>query len=269
MSEPSSTAESRTPPPNRLSIGHLLAWLTLTAVEFAVHTNALSGAANRWELFEAIYGSEAAGAMLFLCRLGIVLEWCVLPFFALGLVGLLLWPWRAWKATGSFPRQPGHWLLIAVGAAASVEMLATLFYDTLLYDIEGEVLSSEALLFTMYILRGLIALSPAVVLLIGLRRHAETRMWKTCLGLLSVGLVVRAATDFVTAVDVLRLLIIPQWLTPLGGGTILLALVLTGIACVVDQRRSVPRDLFHGLGVIAAIALVFFRLIQWAIHMAV
>ena len=139
----------------------------------------------------------------------------------------------SWRVSSLDGHVIGGTFTFAVGAAAGMEALATRFYDTLIYDIEGQVLSREAFFFTLDILRGLIALSPAVVLLIALRRHAQTRMWKTCLGLFAFGLVVRSAANFLRAV-----LDLPLWIDWIADTPPLRAFVTFHCGCRIVERSQ-------------------------------
>jgi uncharacterized membrane protein HdeD (DUF308 family) len=94
------------PPPERLSIGHLLVWTTMCAV--------LLG-------FQRAMSSREPGLAFF----SDVVAFLKAPLFGAGLGACLLAVWRIVYGGPQFPRQPGHWLLVVSGLR-SIDSLAFL-----------------------------------------------------------------------------------------------------------------------------------------------
>lgn len=261
-------AESPPPPPNRLSIGLMLVWLSLTAIEFAAHGRDL---VYQRELLESIgnaLDAELLARIEFLWRVAGIVNWCSLPFAALGLVGLLLWPWRAWSAPGAFPSQPGHWLLVSVGVYALGDLIVWTWVTTV--D-PGEWLAGARMYFIYSIATALMLLASAIVLLVALRKRLRGRLWTVSLALLAGGLAVRSLSEGLSATNAFwlpapRFVLLLQWLPLLGSGAMLLALPVAGAQWIQDVRRAVPRDLFHLLGLVAVTMLLANRLVGWLLN---
>jgi hypothetical protein len=112
------------PPINRLSISHILLWMTTTAVAFTV---------LRLSLESGIPGSA---------NLSVTWAWAVHlllqgTIYGLALAGLTLFVVRRLKGKDGSPSQLGHWVLILVGSLGLISLLGQL----LCLVVEGELMA--------------------------------------------------------------------------------------------------------------------------------
>jgi len=91
------------PPPERLSIAHLLVWTATSAVLLG-YQRAMSSFGD---------GQTVASNVITLCYA---------PLFGAGLGACILCFWRLTQGGPRFPAQPGHWLLIIGGFAGLISL---------------------------------------------------------------------------------------------------------------------------------------------------
>lgn len=92
------------PPPERLSIAHLLVWTALSAV--------LLGVDRATSHLPHIQPSSFTRLMSFIYA----------PLFGAGVAGLVLMAWRLVTDGPRFPAQPGHWLLVIGGVQSLMHL---------------------------------------------------------------------------------------------------------------------------------------------------
>jgi hypothetical protein len=91
------------PPPEQLSIAHLLLWTSTSAVLLGMQ--------------RAMTSVGQPGGVL-----SDVITFFYAPIFGAGLAACLLAGWRMARGGPQFPREPGHWLLVVGGMNAVVSL---------------------------------------------------------------------------------------------------------------------------------------------------
>ncbi|MDX1946075.1 MAG: hypothetical protein SFU86_11815 [Pirellulaceae bacterium] len=112
MSEPSSPSPlrlsiERRPTENRLSIAHLLLWMTATALVIAAvePPEERPAPASKSAKLQSWVRQSAPKILVLL----------IAPLAGMGLAAQVLSIWRGYRLQEFFPSQPGHWLLMLIG----------------------------------------------------------------------------------------------------------------------------------------------------------
>src|SRR5436190_17187642 len=90
---------AESPPPERLSIAHLMLWTLGSAISLG--------------LYRAITLAQRPDDRLTVVSQVFALIYCLPAGARIG--GVLLFAWKTLKGDRSFPTQPGHWLLVVEG----------------------------------------------------------------------------------------------------------------------------------------------------------
>ena len=120
MTAPAPTDAS--PPANRLSIAHLLLWLSTTSVLLALAPPLrprFTGMPAYWQLQEDIE------------RFNGVMNFVMAPVYGAAIAAVMLSIWRVLTRRFGFPSQPGHWIMfvvaaLGIGRVAAITSILTL-----------------------------------------------------------------------------------------------------------------------------------------------
>ena len=243
MAQPPLAAQ-RQPPPNRLSIAHLLLWTATTAAVLAgtqrlwhsrlpllsPSTPSFAGpedTEDRPQTLEPFRRAQETESRL---------RWLAhdfAPVNGLALAGLALAAWRLARGRGGFPVQPGHWLLLAVAS-----VIATMAWPLALSPVP---MVGEVPLSLRFALPGGVLLVAAWLLPASDWRFSFDELGG---GLVGLGLAIYILSQFGGAygpVIAVPIGLIPAILMALGTLTI-------GLAVAEDVQSQARRDVFHWAG---------------------
>jgi hypothetical protein len=216
--------------PNRLTLAHLLLWLTLTSILMAIQR---FPAKNPFDDDPAAAAEYAARQ-----RMAVMVSFAVAPAYGAALSGTVVALGRAFTRRAGFPSQPGHWLLLIL-AATCLSVASRLIADP--NDRSQFLASVQAV--------------PALVSAIAGVVCRRERRWRWTFWLWSLGLFVKlvgvwalfaliALFDTAALAGISLLLTIPS-LVVLG------AMLLGLVSSLLDLRNSESRDIFHWIGAAA------------------
>jgi hypothetical protein len=232
--------------PNRLSISHLLLWIMMTGVSLACvqrgkpptpeeygissDSSSPSGLADTLPTGEQqLRASWLAWQRLYLLRL------IFAPVSGAALAGLVLAGGRTLTRSYGFPSQPGHWLLVVIGAMIMLAYLRPLAQSHLTQRAaDGLVACTASLIFV-----------PPLILLQQLR-------WRIAFGILVCAFSVLAAA-FLLAIAT-PYLVLPN-LAMIGFALMASFPVIVASSAVLDARERLNFDLFHWIGITAVFLL--------------
>jgi hypothetical protein len=102
--------------PNRLSISHLMLWMATTSVVLAM---------GQWDLSTA----DIPENLIVEVRLR-TLIWSLgfAPLHGMAVAGVLIFLWRRFRSRAPFPTEPGHWILVIMGAVELAHLAAQVSY---------------------------------------------------------------------------------------------------------------------------------------------
>jgi hypothetical protein len=215
--------------PNRLTLAHLLLWLTLTSILMAI---------QRYPQENPFDDPAAAAEYAARQRMDALVDFAVAPAYGAALGAMVVAIARVATRRAGFPSQPGHWLLLILAATC---------------------LSAASLLITATNVRSLFLVSvkvvPAGVSAVAGFVCCRERRWRWTFWLWSLGLSVQLLGGWA----LLALLLLFE-ITPFAGLSLLLAipsLVVLGamllglVSSLLDIRSSESRDIFHWIGAVA------------------
>jgi hypothetical protein len=217
---------------NRLTIAHLLLWMTTTALFMAITAPPLKLVQGYSDEQDASYQQQIR-----------VLQYIIIaisPFAGAGIAAVVLAIWRRLKGGQPFPTQPGHWLLIFLGTGTSVRLLfAIIERMSIAYIDSGFILIVTGL--------GVSILLMAAVLIAAIADVREPARWRFTFQILAACFAALLGTVCCTP--------------PFGGvGLVLLLFAILYLSVPVSILVAAARDLavgadydvFHWVGVVSA-----------------
>jgi hypothetical protein len=230
----SAPSESRT---NRLSIAHLLLWLTMTSVVLACEQRKA-----KWDPFEdsTNWSSPEYAAMRTKWRLIRAIRLTVAPAYGATLSGAALALYGIVRGQSGFPTQPGHWLLIVLASQDLLTICQGFARDLTTWVLWDAVVACITFL-----------VPACVATLAALRSNSWN--WRVSFGLWSVGfggyaagmVIIYALRDIAVFEGISLVVLIPA--------LVIAASYVCALACSFWELR-VRRDIFHWIGVAALFA---------------
>jgi hypothetical protein len=225
--------------PLRLTIGVLLLWMTTTAMALG-----LAGSVQR-SRDDGPRHSDGVRRMLWAVDMLFVLE---APAYGAALAAAATAAYRAAMRIGRFPSQPGHWIAVMLG-------IATLgFFAAMVAGSDGPT-------------RRLIATAAIVMLaVVGCRASVTTpepRRWRAALLVNAIGLCVLLAALIAWLASGLEAHT-PAFLLVYGLPSVAIgvAVLLAGVAAVVDLAGPSRNDVFHWVGIVTLAMLAAHPVIE-------
>lgn len=214
---PKAAADPLEPTPERLSIAHLFLWTTMSA--------ALLG----FDRALGLWGPRDSSREIF----GQVMAFCYAPLFGAGATAVVLAIWRRLRGGPSFPRQPGHWLLMVSGLSSITSLCLRALFAAVTTERWWPVDFLVVRFFALFV--GLVVLVTAARSVSG---YWRVPFW---IGVGSALLSLLGSVFFV--VD-------EFWLVR-NFDTFLYALLTVCVltCCAIDLAKHTPRDYLHWAGI--------------------
>jgi hypothetical protein len=232
----------------RLSIAHLLLWLTTTSVALAVNQQVSKQLAREFGSIDGPLLSEMTTAW----RLVVLAGYAAAPANGAALVGLFAAAVSLFRRR-NFPAQAGHWLLVVLGVSYLTHVLR--WYGSNLTDWPHWASASF----------GTADAIPALLFVLSAVRCRTERRWLFTFVLLASGhlgrllgmVLMLELRDIAVFPGISLLLIVPALLLLCG--------YLMGLgSAFIDLLARTPRDAFHWIGVIVLlVTTVEFIAAQW------
>lgn len=255
--------ETHAEPRYRLTLAHLVLWLSVSGVLFGIHRMDVLKHRSVFEASSAALPPDEVVAVQRSIERWILLRYGVIPFYALALTGTALLAWRRWRLGRALRMQPGYWLLLNCAACISSKELIERLYVLLLPLIHQAVSSSQFNAF-QWTLAALPQAVIVVVMLLALQRGVGQRWWQLCFVAALMAAAIHCTGALARALGGPTAL--PIWIafSAIRAANLVLGVHLATIwVCAgVDWSRSVPRDMLHFAGLAAATMTGIFFIID-------
>src|SRR5262245_905741 len=221
---------------NRLSIAHLLLWMTMTSV-------ALVCELRNWQI-SPFHGQDTSDPVWNELRtkwdLARAIVLAMTPVSGAALAGAAVAVCRAIQRSRSFPVQPGHWLLVVLGAQYGNTLFGT-----------NEIDVANGL--TLKLLRACAMLLVPAIAAVFAAAYCTQRRWKVSFALFAIGYTAAAAS-----IPILSLVSASSnsltYVIAIPGLLFVLAYSSGLVSSIWDARSHEHRDLFHWIGCVVLFA---------------
>lgn len=252
MAESRSRVSPQQYPRLRIRVSHWLSWVTVTAVLLALHRS------NMVEEEWAVPRDPAMAARSrWIWSVNRVANLSITPIHALAICGLGLAAWQRVRSSKSFPRQPGHWLLVNLGAFVLSREVSRIILQQLIfprYDDRSLPQAAFETLFSIWmpIMQSMPLLCGIAAAIVAACQMSGQLLWRTVFLLAAT-----SATCFV-AVELLEgrgfmFFAITWWTGCFARALAAAATIAVLIAVARELWQRIPRDLMHFVGVIVAV----------------